>query len=444
MSDEPINDDNLDGRSRLPNLRRLSTYDRTKDISYHPYFLGVISRWSWRLWMYRVTDAGRWFIGLSLILILFGTSSIDLQIYVPLLYAFGIWLLAWCIAMFIAPKVDMICSLPDRVAAGSIAQITITATSQSRWPLEELTILPMRLSPFIDCLPGKGVQVKELQYLESTTATLGLHCRKRGVYTLKGFRVESSFPLGLLNSYSMHWRQDRLLVYPLYRALNHIDIPHGMRYQPGGVALASQLGDSLEFIGNREYREGDNIRDIDWRATARLTRPIVREYREEYFHRAGLILDTSIPKNNIGREEDFERAISVCAAISDYMSRAEYVVDLLAAGPMLYHLAAGRNLAYQDQILDILACLEPAATGSFEVIEAELFEILSQLTSVVCIFLDWNQERHRFVERIQQITAVKVVIVRDEPCAVDPLGLDAELSLRMIDRDSFLEGVNEL
>ena len=53
-------------------------------------------------------------------------------------------------------------------------------------------------------------------------------------------------------------------------------VPSGRRYQPGGIAMASKLGDSFEFIGNREYRDGDNLRDMDWRATARLSRPIVR------------------------------------------------------------------------------------------------------------------------------------------------------------------------
>ena len=59
--------------------------------------------------------------------------------------------------------------------------------------------------------------------------------------------------------------------------------------------LFRSLGESFEFIGNREYRDGDSIRDIDWRATARLSRAIVREYREEYFMRVAVILDIKTP-----------------------------------------------------------------------------------------------------------------------------------------------------
>ena len=77
--------------------------------------------------------------------------------------------------------------------------------------------------------------------------------------------------------------------------------------------------------------------------------------------RAAVILDTHVP-GGLGRaaqerRDAFERAVSVAAAVSDFMARQDYLVDIFAAGPNLYHLTAGRSLAYLDQILDILACV---------------------------------------------------------------------------------------
>jgi uncharacterized protein (DUF58 family) len=444
MSPLPIDDDNTVADLRLPNPRRLSTYDRTKEIGFHPFFRGGISRWLWRLYMFRVTRAGRWFIGLTLILILYGTSSIDLVIYIPLLYAFGIWVLAWLIAMFLPLKIKIDVDLPVRIAAGSLAPLAIRVSSRSRIPLFEISIVPTRLPPYIDCKPEAGFSLRELRWGQDQSGRLNLLCHKRGVYSIKGFRVETAFPLGLLNAYSNLWTQHQLLVYPKFTPLTHIDIPSGRRYQPGGVALASNLGDSLEYIGNRDYREGDNVRDIDWRATARLTRPIVREYREEYFHRVGVILDTFVPRRNVEREADFEQAVSICAAVSDYMSREEYVIDLFAAGPQLYHLTAGRSLAFQDQILDILACLDTVTTEPFEIIEPELLDNLAQLTTVICVFLDWNATRQAFVERIQQVSAVKLIVVRDSHTTEELSSLAHSLSAVTINRESFLSGASEL
>ena len=143
----------------------------------------------------------------------------------------------------------------------------------------------------------------------------------------------------------------------------------GRRWQPGGILTAASTGDSFEYAGNRAWREGDSLRDIDWRATARhFGAPdgglVVREWREEYFLRVGVILDTHVPKAGSKaaravRLETLERAVSVCAALSDALAERDYLVDLFAAGPKLLHLTAGRGLAYKEQILDELALVGP-------------------------------------------------------------------------------------
>ncbi len=133
--------------------------------------------------------------------------------------------------------------------------------------------------------------------------------------------------------------------------------------------------------------------------------------------RVAVILDTHVPKGSRpDRADAFERAVSITAAVSDYMARNEYLVDIFAAGPNLYHLTAGRSLAYLDQILDILACVDENPDEPFEVIEPEIAELLSRISTVICVFLDWNPVRQAFVHRIHsQGVAVKVIILRDEP-----------------------------
>src|SRR5690606_24194272 len=121
------------------------------------------------------------------------------------------------------------------------------------------------------------------------------------------------------------------------------------------------------------------------------------------------------------QREAFERAVSVTAAVSDYMARQDYLVDIFAAGPNLYHLTAGRSLAQLDQILDILACVEENPAEPFEVIEPQIAELLARISTVICVFLDWNPARRDFVQRLSaQGVAVKVILLRDTPCTLDP------------------------
>jgi uncharacterized protein (DUF58 family) len=178
-------------------------------------------------------------------------------------------------------------------------------------------------------------------------------------------------------------------------------------------------------------------------------RPIVREWVEEYMLRVAVVLDTHVPPSARllqERREAFERAVSVAAAVSDYMARQDYLVDLFAAGPDLYHLTAGRSLAYLDQILDILACVEESAKEPFEVIEPQIGELLARISTVICVMLDWNENRRAFVHRLHaQGAAVKVIILRDSPCTLNPAD-DARVLgvVPILSRGNYERGIEEL
>jgi uncharacterized protein (DUF58 family) len=315
----------------------------------------------------------------------------------------------------------------------------------------DLAVMPHRLPMAIDAVPEDGVLLPDLKKGEHASVRIELKCTARGEFVLRGFRVETGFPFGILRTWRTFAQDRKLLVYPKFHPLGRLTLPGIRRYQPGGVAMVSQLGESFEYLGNREYREGDNVRDIDWRATARSQKPIVREWVEEYMLRAAVILDTHVPKklkvkDTQQRREEFERAVSMSAAVSDFMARKDYLVDLFAAGPNLYHLTAGRSLAYLDQILDILACVNENPDEPFDVIEPQIAELLARLSTVVCVYLDWNTSRRDFAIRLHNHgLAVKVIICRDEPCSIDP-SIDAELfgDIPRISKADFDRGISEL
>ena len=169
---------------------------------------------------------------------------------------------------------------------------------------------------------------------------------------------------------------------------------------------------------------------MHWRSWARRGEPVVKEYEEEYFCRIALILDTFLPRKPSPADlAGFEAAISVLASIADHFSRSEYVVDILAAGPDVYEVSAGRSLAYLENILDVLACLEPCADPPFASIGPLLFERLSQITTVVAILQDWDAPRRDFLRRVKALgTAVQAIVVKQgatrEPfaAALDEIG----------------------
>lgn len=62
-------------------------------------------------------------------------------------------------------------------------------------------------------------------------------------------------------------------------------------YSDWGVQLSQRRGDGTDFRQLRDYRVGDSLRQIDWRATARFNRPISREYQEERDQQVIFLLD---------------------------------------------------------------------------------------------------------------------------------------------------------
>lgn len=208
--------------------------------------------------------------------------------------------------------------------------------------------------------------------------------------------------------------------------MDDLALPRGRRYQPGGIALASRLGDSTEFVGTREYRQGDPLRHIHWRSWARRGKPVVKEFAEEYFSRVALVLDTFLPRRPRPEEiRAFEAAISTLASIADHMGRREDVVDIFLAGTKPHEIRMGRSLGTLDKVLEELACLEPSHGPAFEGVEPWVIDRLSRLTTVVAVVLDWDEARQTFLRRIRDLgVAVRIFVVRARPTRRTLGGID--------------------
>ena len=412
---------------------------------YYPVNSGGLAG-PWRLWNERFTSAGRWTFIAAGALFISGVNSLELQNYVPLLYIACFWICACGAWFLVRPKLSFSARHAERICVGETLPVEVEIVNEGTRAAHEWRVIAHRLPPYVALESAEGTPLPILAPREKIKAQARLICQQRGVFQFAGWRVETSFPFGLLNSGRVFEAPQRLIVFPAFTPLNSLAIPTGRRHHPGGVALASHLGDSFEFLGNREYREGDNPRDIDWRATARLQKPIVREYREEYFLRVAVVLDTHLPNSNAESKADFERAVSLCAAVGDFMARQEYLVDIFAAGPDLYHLMAGRSLAYLDQILDILAAVEGSETEPFSKLEPEILDNLAQINAIVCVFLDWDAPRRAFCENLARSgVGLRIIIARDGACSEDPLAEMEWLgAIPVISSAEFAGGVTRL
>lgn len=364
----------------------------------------------------RFTARGRFLLQAALALGFVGIDTRRGLVFMLFALAAPPLVLAGLRAIRRAPRLRVDGRLPPRLTAGRPVSATLDLSPQDARSAGHLALYWDGRLPDVAALELRPVErLVEAASGRPTRVAVDLHPRRRGRYVLPRLGLARTDLFGLLRSRAVFGPETVVLVYPRYYTLEELPLPVGRRYQPGGIPLASEVGDSLEFVGTREYREGDPLRKIHWRSWGRLGRPVVKEYQEEYFSRIALVLDTFLPRRARPRERvRFEAAISLLASVADHFGRSEEVVDVLAAGPDLYEVSTGRSLGTLDSVLDVLACLEPSPAPPFETIGPALFERLERLTTVVAVMLEWDEARESFLRRVRALgVAVRVLLVHE-------------------------------
>ena len=348
-----------------------------------------------------------------------GLDTRGSQVFKVFAVSAAILVVAALFALARPPRVELSCRLPLRMTAGQSLEIPMRVSAAAKGLLRPLLVSfprPRRWGSNVSVEPHQSVVV--LGESDPVSSSVSVCIERRGRYVIPAPTVRATDPLGLVAGSAKVLADEVLLVYPRFYAMESFQLPLGRRYQPGGIPLVSHTGDSLEFFGTREYQPGDPLRHIHWRSWARLGKPVVMEFQEEYFSRIALILDTFVPKT--ADVEAFEASISVVASVADFFSRSDYIVDIFAAGPDIYEVSAGRSLAYLENILDVLACLEPCSEAAFDVVGPALFEKLGQITSVVAVVQDWDRPCAEFLRRVKAMgVELRIIITRDAPTQED-------------------------
>ena len=378
------------------------------------------------LWKYRFTNVGKWFAAGLIFSAALGSASVEVPIYQVFCALLAFFCIDRVVGGLTRPKLRVQNDLPDRATAGEpfVSQLMICNVGNRTG--YDLGAGYFDLPRSFESLE-KETTLGDLDPGESMQVSVPLRASRRGIYQLFRPRAYSTFPFHMFRDSRCESESPNVLVLPHFHPLIGLDLPVGARYQPGGIALTSNIGESPEYIGNREYVAGDSVRRIDYRSWARLGRPIVREYQEEYYCRVALVLDTFVPGGRRAGRDGFpnlEAAISLSAAIADALSRGEYLIDLFAAGPELYVFRAGRHTAHFENVLEIVAGVDACRKNPFEKIAPALADELSNISTVVGVFLDWDASRRQLVRAaVERGCSVKIFVVNDGETS-EPIELD--------------------
>lgn len=252
-------------------------------------------------------------------------------------------------------------------------------------------------------------------------------------------------PFGLFRSLKKTPLSDSLIVLPKRYPIPAITLPGSRKYQQGGVALASSVGESDDFFSLREYRPGDSRRRIHWKSWAKTGKPIVKEYHEEFFVRHALILDTFQKE---AFSEIFEAAVSIAASFACALETRETLLDLIFVGAKAYCFTSGRGVSQTDHTLEILASVQPCRDKSFSVLPPAVLGKINEMSGCICIFIDWDELRETFVSQLLARGVEPLLILVENPVNpaddAKPIPTHDTFHLHRIRIDRIREGLEAL
>ncbi len=259
----------------------------------------------------------------------------------------------------------------------------------------------------------KEIALPEIPPRSAVDITVPGFAQHRGNQHFRGATVARADPLGLVRGLSLHHAPDNLLVLPKRYAMPPLSLPGSRRHQPGGVALATGIGDSEEFVGLRDYRPGDPLQRIHWKSYARTGEPVVREYQDEYFERHALILDTF---GGASQAAAFEDAVSVAASLAYTVNTQECLLDLMFVGAQSYCYTAGRGQLSAGSLMEVLAGVPLCASQPFATLHKAVLARRALLTGSICVLLAWDDARREFIRELQMLgVPVLALLVASEP-----------------------------
>ncbi|KRC34145.1 DUF58 domain-containing protein [Oerskovia sp. Root22] len=277
--------------------------------------------------------------------------------------------LVWALVVALLCALDVtLAASPRRVAVERRVPGSVRLTGRATSQLVVTNQTGRRLRAVVRdaWAPSAGPQVNrhtvDLPLGESARLTTVLVPTRRGDRLADKVTVRAVGPLGLAARQVSLDVPGRLRVLPEFASRRHLPSRLARLREMDGRAAVQVRGEGTEFDSLREYVIGDDVRSIDWRASARRADMVVRTWRPERDRRVLIVLDTSrTSAARIGDEPRLDASIEAALLLSALAGRAGDRVELFAYDRSVRARVAGAaGPRLMPALADALAPIEPA------------------------------------------------------------------------------------
>ncbi len=334
--------------------------------------------------------------------------------------------------------------LSPSLALGAWKPVKLRFTSRSRWGwwVEVMDGAPadfeVRGQGPRHRLPAAGYL--ELTYTVRPTA--------RGRRTFEPAQVRVSGPLGLVARDLWLAGAAEVKVFPDFAAVaRYALLAIDNRLSALGILRRPRRGEGMDFMQLREYRTGDSLRRIDWKATARSQKLISREYQDERDQQVLFLLDCGrrmraldqLEGATLGHFDQALNALFLLSFVALKQGDAVGVATFAEASPRM--LAPRKGLVALDHLFQSLFDLEPSPRASDYLEAAQALRRRLRKRSLVVLLTNLRDEeeatlapalellRHKHLVLVANLREVAVDRLLAEPPQTFPEALTQAAAL---------------
>ncbi|MDR1512436.1 MAG: DUF58 domain-containing protein, partial [Propionibacteriaceae bacterium] len=353
---------------------------------------------------------------------------------------------AWCLLVAVLVLVDRALAAPPEQLAlvrDLPSSVRLSETARSRLTLANPTGRPANLVVRDAWPPSARPRASRkpirLPAGEAARHVTGLTPTRRGDLHAADVTLRSFGPLGLGARQSSVALEGTLRVLPEFRSRVHLPYRLARLRELDGQASVHVRGQGTEFDSLREYAIGDDVRSIDWRASARGQKTMVRTWRPERDRHILLVLDLSRwAAGRLGDATRLDAGIETCLLMGALGAASGDRMSLLAVDRETRTRVAGR--AGKGSVLagfaNALSLVEPIlAEADWSLVAAEIDALCSQRSLVVLVT---GLDPALYADGLGVVLPVlahdhKVVIAHVTDPALDPRGRTLETAQEAYD-----------
>jgi uncharacterized protein (DUF58 family) len=264
---------------------------------------------------------------------------------------------------------------PPRVPAGQLSVVTVRVENVSR--LRTSVLLAEDVTPYSLGSRPRFV-LDEIEPSGHRELSYQIRSDTRGKFTIGPLRVRVADAFGLVEISRSFSTTSTLVVTPRIVPLPRASARSSWLGEgDGGMRTISAIGE--DDAAPRVYQDGDGLRRVHWKSTARYGQLMVRREEHQWRNSASVFLDTRRSAHSgRGPSATFEFAVSAAASIGAHLSGEGFRARLITEDGEI----APRG-TFQDTLLDMLAVISPSGHVSIRSGVSALASAGGQLIAVV-------------------------------------------------------------